>query len=62
MVSLFSIYPIEVKAGTKGSMQSMRVFMQLKGLTTGIRTSLENFNTYEDIQLYPLYAIKNCLH
>lgn len=55
------ICPIEVKAGTKGSMQSMRVFMQLKGLTTGIRTSLENFNTYEDIQLYPLYAIKNCL-
>lgn len=56
-----SIYPIEVKSGTRGSMQSMRVFMQLKNVDKGIRTSLENFSTYEDIELYPLYAIKNCL-
>lgn len=53
------IYPIEVKSGTKGSMQSMRLFMQLKGIDKGIRTSLENFCTYDDIILYPLYAIKN---
>lgn len=55
------IYPIEVKSGTKGSMQSLRLFMKLKNLGKGIRTSLENFGTYENIELYPLYAIKNCL-
>lgn len=53
------IYPIEVKSGVKGSMQSMRLFLQLKGLSKGIRTSLENFGFYDDILLYPLYAIKN---
>jgi len=53
------IYPVEVKSGMKGSMQSMRLFMQLKGLSKGIRTSLENFCVYDDILLYPLYAIKN---
>lgn len=57
-----NIYPIEVKSGNKGSMQSMRIFMQLKGSSHGIRTSLENFSAYEDILLYPLYAIKNIFH
>jgi uncharacterized protein len=53
------IRPIEVKSGTKGSMQSMRLFLQQKGLDYGIRTSLENFSSYDDIRVYPLYAIKN---
>ena len=53
------IRPIEVKSGTKGSMQSMRLFLQQKGIDYGIRTSLENFSCYEDIRVYPLYAIKN---
>lgn len=53
------IMPIEVKSGNKGSMQSMRLFMQQKGIEKGIRTSLENFCAYDDILLYPLYAIKN---
>lgn len=56
-----NICPIEVKSGLKGSMQSMRLFMELKGLTRGIRTSLENFCTYESIHVYPLYAIKNAV-
>ena len=50
------IRPIEVKSGTKGSMQSMRLFLQQKGIDYGIRTSLENFSCYEDIRVYPLYA------
>ena len=54
-----NIYPIEVKSGMKGSMQSMRLFMKLKNSPIGIRSSLENFCTYEDIDVYPLYAIKN---
>jgi len=54
-----NIYPVEVKSGNKGSMQSLRIFMQQKGSAIGIRTSLENFCAYDDILLYPLYAIKN---
>ena len=53
------IFPIEVKSGTKGSMQSMRLFMEAKGITKGIRTSLENFSSYDNILVYPLYAIAN---
>ena len=53
------ILPIEVKSGSKGSMQSMRLFMEAKGIAKGIRTSLENFSSYDDILVYPLYAIRN---
>jgi predicted AAA+ superfamily ATPase len=52
-----NIIPIEVKSGTQGSMQSLRLFMKEKGIERGIRTSLENFGHYEDIDVYPLYAI-----
>ena len=53
------IIPIEVKAGTQGSMQSLRLFMKEKHIERGIRTSLENFGRYENIDVYPLYAIGN---
>ena len=53
------IIPIEVKSGTQGSMQSLRLFMKEKNIDRGIRTSLENFGCYEDIDIYPLYAIAN---
>ena len=53
------IYPIEVKSGTRGSMQSMRIFLQSKGLDKGIRTSMENFGAFDDVLIYPLYAIGN---
>lgn len=55
------IFPIEVKLGSKGSMQSMRLFLEIKGIAKGIRTSLENFSSYEDILVYPLYAIRNII-
>ncbi len=55
------IIPIEVKAGHKGSMQSMYVFLKEKGLAQGIRFSLENFSTFKQISIYPLYAVKNML-
>ncbi|MGN0082536.1 MAG: DUF4143 domain-containing protein, partial [Bacteroides fragilis] len=55
------IFPIEVKSGSKGSMQSMRLFMDAKQSDMGIRTSLENFSSYEDILVYPLYAIRNIM-
>jgi predicted AAA+ superfamily ATPase len=53
------IVPVEVKAGTKGSMQSLFLFLKEKNISTGIRTSLENFGVYESIEVYPLYAISN---
>jgi len=55
------IVPIEVKAGTKGSMQSLYSFMNLKKSNLGIRTSLENFGRVGDVAIYPLYAIENII-
>jgi len=56
-----NIIPIEVKSGTQGSMQSLRLFMKEKQIKRGIRTSLENFGRYEDIDVFPLYAIGNVI-
>jgi len=53
------ILPVEVKAGTQGAMQSLRLFMKDKSIKKGIRTSLENFAQYENIDVYPMYAISN---
>jgi predicted AAA+ superfamily ATPase len=53
------IVPIEVKSGTRGSMQSLNLFMAEKKLTRGVRTSLENFGKSGNIDIYPLYAISN---
>ena len=55
------IIPVEVKASKKGSMQSLRLFLSEKHRPYGLRTSLENFCKYEDIRVYPLYAIGNVL-
>ena len=55
------IVAIEVKAGTKGSMQSLYSFMELKKTALGIRTSLENFGRIGNVDIYPLYAIENFL-
>ena len=54
-----SIVPVEVKSGTQGSMQSLRLFMNGKRIPRGIRTSLENFSRKSDVDIYPLYAIGN---
>ncbi|GBU08690.1 ATPase [Bacteroidales bacterium] len=55
------VLPIEIKAGTKGAMQSLRIFMEEKKLTKGVRSSLENFSRYDNIDVYPLYAISNLM-
>lgn len=54
-----NIVPVEVKAGTKGQMQSMYIFLDEKNLHYGIRLSLENFSHSEPIANIPLYAIKS---
>lgn len=54
-----NIVPIEVKAGTKGSMQSLFLFLQEKKISKGIRISNENFSIYRPIEVYPIYAVEN---
>jgi predicted AAA+ superfamily ATPase len=56
-----TIMPVEVKAGTKGQMQSLYRFIDERGLKKGIRVSLENFGEYDRIQTVPLYAIRHLL-
>lgn len=51
------VVPVEVKSGTKGSMQSMFQFLSEKKYAYGIRCSMENFGTYQNIKIYPLYAV-----
>ncbi|MFN6092378.1 MAG: ATP-binding protein [Bacteroidota bacterium] len=52
-----NIYPLEVKSGTKGSMQSMYLFLEEKKRSLGYRLSLENFGVLNQIQIVPLYAV-----
>lgn len=56
-----SILPVEVKAGTKGQMQSIRIFMAERHIDKGIRLSLENFGSLGDIDILPLYATRRLL-
>lgn len=53
------VYPVEVKAGSSGSMQSMYKFIELKNSEYGIRTSIEPFACYDKVKVVPLYAISN---
>ncbi len=54
-----NILPLEVKAGTKGQMQSMFIFLKEKECSRGVRISLENFSSYPPIDVYPIYAVPN---
>ena len=64
------VLPVEVKANTRGSMQSLWLFMRKKGLNHAIRTSLENFGAFDyidkeangarrHVDILPLYALSN---
>ena len=53
------VIPLEVKSGTRGKMQSLRLFLAEKNIETGFRTSMENFGQYEQINVIPLYALSN---
>lgn len=56
------IIPLEIKAGTKGSMQSMFLFLNEKKGEFGIRLSMENFSEMDKVKIYPLYAVRNIVH
>jgi hypothetical protein len=64
------VLPVEVKASTQGSMQSLWIFMRKRKLFEGIRTSLENFGQFDyydpedqferrHVEIVPLYALSN---
>jgi hypothetical protein len=53
-----TIIPVEVKAAGKGRMQSIRSFLDTVDMSEyGIRVSMENFSRYDDIYVYPVYAV-----
>lgn len=52
-----TILPIEVKSGKKGSMQSLFLFLSEKKLLQGVRFSLENYSSYEGVQVMPIYSV-----
>jgi predicted AAA+ superfamily ATPase len=53
------IKPVEIKSGTSGKMQSLHQFLNEREGSRGIRISMENFGTYDKIDVIPLYAISN---
>lgn len=64
------VLPVEVKASTQGSMQSLWIFLRSHKLFNAVRTSLENFGQlyYYDkaaddaerhVEIVPLYALSN---
>ena len=55
------VMPLEVKSGTRGSMKSLRYLMELKGITSAVRSSLENFARLGDVEIVPLYALSNLI-
>lgn len=55
------LVPLEVKSGTQGKMQSLRLFLREKKINYGIRISMENFDRYQNIKVFPLYAVQNIL-
>lgn len=55
------IVPLEVKSGTKGSMQSLYLFLKDKNISSGIRLSLENFSSVGQVDIFPIYSIQNMM-
>ena len=52
------VVPVEVKAGTRGAMRSMRMFLASHDASPyGLRTSFEPFAEYADTKVIPLYAL-----
>ena len=63
------VLPVQVKANTQGSMQSLWIFMRKLQLHEAIRTSLENFGQFDHyapkdnfeqrhVDSVPLYALR----
>jgi len=53
------VLPVEVKSGSHGRMKSLKIFMEERGLQTGVRLSEENAGRCGSIVVLPLYAAGN---
>ncbi len=51
------IIPVEVKAGTRGQMQSLFLFLKERNLPWGVRVSAEIFAVYDQVYTFPIYAV-----
>ncbi len=56
------VIPVEIKSGSTGKMQSLKLFLDEKKAPWGIRLSLENFSAYDRILVIPLYALSNLIN
>lgn len=65
MAKDMKILPVEVKAEVKGGMKSLYAFVESKDIKQAVRTSLENFGSFQKdnctVDIYPLYALKNLI-
>ena len=50
------IIPVEVKAGTRGQMQSMKLFQSERGLKQGVCLGAGNFGYHQGVHFVPIYA------
>lgn len=55
------VIPVEVKSAKKGSMKSLYIFLEEKKSEYGVRLSMENFSSYKNVYVFPLYAAGNAL-
>lgn len=55
------IIPCEVKASGKGSMQSLHSFLNTHKSPYGVRISMEDFGRYDNIHVYPVYAVNRLM-
>ena len=51
------VVPVEVKAGTRGHLQGLRVFCEGHPTAYALRVSAENFSAYQNVRVVPLYAL-----
>jgi predicted AAA+ superfamily ATPase len=52
------VLPVEVKAGTTGSLRSMRIFIKEYGVPLGIRFSMQPLSFTDSVLNIPLYAVE----
>jgi hypothetical protein len=51
------VFPLEVKAGTTGSLKSLQIFLATKRSKIGVRISQHQLSLHEKILSVPIYAV-----
>ena len=55
------ICPIEVKSSSTGAMKSLKIFMETKKVSTGLKISTSPYSYHDNIQSVPFYGIENLI-